>query len=123
MESFEANKACWPLLVPAIQKSQREYIASPDRANALVLDLVQQYNNGWAYDAGQAAAAVAKMQEDNLVANSPDGVLGSFDLDRVTAFIEKATPIYTATGAKVKEGLTPADIVTNEFIDTSIALP
>jgi hypothetical protein len=63
------------------------------------------------------------MQEDNLVANSPDGVLGSFDLDRVTAFIEKATPIYTATGAKVKEGLTPADIVTNEFIDTSIALP
>ena len=123
MESFEANKACWPLLVPAIQKSQREYIASPDRANALVLDLVQQYNNGWAYDAGQASAAVAKMQEDKLVANSPDGVLGSFDLDRVTAFIEKATPIYTATGAKVKEGLTPADLVTNEFIDSSIALP
>jgi hypothetical protein len=62
------------------------------------------------------------MQVDKLVANSPDGTLGSFDLDRVTKFIETATPVYSATGAVLKEGLTPADIVTNKYIDSSITL-
>ena len=56
------------------------------------------------------------------MANSPDGTLGSFDLDRITKFIATATPVYTATGSKVKDGLTPADIVTNEFIDPAIKL-
>jgi hypothetical protein len=49
--------------------------------------------------------------------------LGSFDLDRVTKFIEIAVPTYTKIGAKMKEGITAADIVTNEFIDPTIALP
>jgi hypothetical protein len=62
------------------------------------------------------------MQADKLVANSPDGTLGSFDIDRVTKFIETATPVYTATGAKVKSGLTPEDITTNKYIDPAIKL-
>jgi hypothetical protein len=49
--------------------------------------------------------------------------LGSFDLERVEAFIASAVPVYTKIGAKMKEGLTAADIVTNEFIDPTIALP
>jgi hypothetical protein len=62
------------------------------------------------------------MQADKLIANSPDGTLGSFDLDRVTKFIETATPVYTATGAKVKAGLTAEDLVTNEYINPAIKL-
>jgi hypothetical protein len=62
------------------------------------------------------------MLKDQLVANSPDGTLGSFDTARVEAFIGKATPIYQAEGSKMKEGLTAADIVTNEFIDPSVKL-
>jgi len=83
---------------------------------------VTQYNNGWVYDAGQAAAAVDQMQADNLIANSPDGTLGSFDIDRVTKFIEVAAPVFTSTGAKVKDGLVAEDIVTNKYIDPSIKL-
>jgi len=120
--NLEKYRECFKGLVPVIQKAQRDYIASPERANALIIDLTNKYNDGWAYDAGQAAAAVEKMQADKLVANSPDGTLGSFDLDRVNKFIETATPIYTGIGSKVKEGLTAADIVTNEFIDPSIKL-
>lgn len=113
---------CLKLFVPIVQKAQRDYIANPARTNALIVDAVNTYNNGWTYTAEQADAAVKKMLEDSLVANSPDGTLGSFDLDRVTAFIETAVPIYTKSGSKVKEGITAADIVTNEFIDPSIAL-
>jgi hypothetical protein len=99
-----------------------DYVASPDVANAIILDAVTTYNQDWTYTDGQGDAAVDQMLVDKLVANSPDGTLGSFDLDRVTKFIETATPVYTATGAVLKEGLSPGDIVTNKYIDKSIAL-
>lgn len=121
-ENIAKYDSCLKELVPVIQQATVDYIASPDTANAIILDAVEQYNNGWTYDAGQATAAVAKMQADKLVANSPDGTLGSFDLDRVTKFIATATPVYEATGAEVKEGLVAEDVVTNKYIDPSIKL-
>jgi hypothetical protein len=113
---------CLKALVPVIQQAALDYVAAPETANAIILDAVAQYNNGWVYDAGQAAAAVVKMQEDKLVANSPDGTLGSFDMDRVTAFIETASPVFTSTGAKVKDGLVADDLVTNKYINPAIKL-
>lgn len=114
--------SCLKALVPVIQQATVDYVNAPDTANAIILDAVKKYNNGWAYDAGQATAAAEQMLKDNLVANSPDGTLGSFDMDRVTAFIATATPVYKATGGKVKEGLAATDIVTNKYIDPSIKL-
>ncbi len=113
---------CLKLLVPVIQRAQRDYIKDPAETNALILEAVAKYNTGWVYSEGVAAYSVETMLKDQLVANSPDGTLGSFDIARVDAFIAKATPIYTAEGGKVKEGLTAADIVTNEFIDPSVSL-
>jgi hypothetical protein len=114
--------SCLAALVPVIQQAALDYLAAPDTTNALILEAVNQYNNGWVYDAGQAKAAVAKMQEDNLIANSPDGTLGSFDMDRVTAFIATAAPVFTSTGSEVKEGLVADDIVTNKYINPAIKL-
>jgi len=121
-ESLSTNAECLKKLVPVMQQALLDYVTSPDTTNALILDAVNQFNNGWVYDAGQAAASVEKQLADKLVANSPDGTLGSFDLQRVTDFIALATPVYEKTGAKVKPGLTAEDVVTNEFIDPSIKL-
>ena len=121
-ESLSKNAECLKKLVPVMQQALLDYVKSPDTTNAMILDAVNQFNNGWVYDAGQAAASVEKQLADKLVANSPDGTLGSFDLQRVTDFIALATPVYQTTGAKVKEGLTAEDIVTNEFIDPNIKL-
>ena len=122
-KTIAENGDCLKLLVPMIQQSQVDYVTAPTRANALILDLVGKYNNGWLYDAGQAVAAVELGLSNKLIANSPDGTLGSFDMDRVTAFIATAVPVYEKIGAKMQAGLTAADIVTNEFIDPSIKLP
>ena len=122
-KTIAENGDCLKLLVPMIQQSQVDYVTDPARANALILDLVKQFNNGWLYDAGQAAAAVELGLSNGLIANSPDGTLGSFDMDRVTAFIATAVPVYEKIGAKMQAGLTAADIVTNEFIDPTITLP
>jgi hypothetical protein len=120
--NIEKYDTCLAALVPVIQQATVDYLASPDRSNAIILDAVDKYNNGWVYSASQATAAVEKIQSDLLVANSPDGTLGSFDIDRVTKFIEIATPVFANSGSKVKEGLTAEDVVTNKYIDPSIKL-
>ena len=122
-ENIAKYTDCLKLLVPIIQQSQVDYVTDPSRANALILDLVAQFNNGWLYDADQADAAVQFALSEKLIANSPDGTLGSFDIDRVTAFIASAVPVYETIGAKLKADLTAVDIVTNEFIDPTITLP
>ena len=119
---IEKNKACLAKLVPIIQKSQADFVTNPARANGIILDAVKQINNGWVYTAAQAAASVEKQLTDKLVADSPDGVLGTFDIDRVEKFIAKATPIFAAEGNKIKDGLKAEDLVTNEFIDSSVSL-
>ena len=120
---FDANKECFKAFVPVVQRATRDYVASPEKTNALIIDLVTKYNTGWVYTASQATASVEYQLKDALVANSPDGTLGSFDIARVDGFIKKALPLYEKEGTEVKADLTAADIVTNEFIDPSIKLP
>lgn len=122
-ENVEKYRDCLKLLVPMIQQAQVDFVADPTSTNALILDLVAQYNNGWLYDEGQAAASVQLALDNGLIANSPDGTLGSFDIPRVDDFLSIAMPILEGLGEKVKPGLTSADLVTNEFIDPAIALP
>ena len=121
-EKIQANDSCLKALVPVIQQAAVDYVNAPETANAIILDVVSQVNGSWVYTADQAAAAVEKMQSDQLIANSPDGTLGSFDLDRVTDFIKTALPVFTATGSKPKADLTAEEIVTNKYIDPSIKL-
>jgi hypothetical protein len=40
----------------------------------------------------------------------------------LTKFIATALPIYQASGAKLKDGVTVDDLVTNDFIDPNIHL-
>jgi hypothetical protein len=119
---FDKNKACFAKFVPIVQQAQVDYIKSPDAANTLMLNLVQQYDTGWVYSAGVAKYSVEQQLKLGLVGNGPDQTLGNFDTQRVDDFIAKATPIFTAGGKKVKDGLKSSDLVTNEFIDPSIHL-
>jgi hypothetical protein len=112
---------CLKKLVPIVQRAQVDFLANPEKTNALVLDLVKQYNTGWVYSPGLAAYAIEKMRSD-FVTNGPDQTLGNFDTARVQRMIEIVTPIFTAQRQPPKEGLTPEDIATNEFIDTSIGI-
>jgi hypothetical protein len=110
---------CFKKLVPILQQSTIDFFKDPAAANALVLELVKKYNNGWVYSQGVANYAVKTMSKDGLVANGTDGVFGSFDEARVADLITKATPIYTKLGSPPKAGIKPSDIYTNEFLDQS----
>jgi hypothetical protein len=112
---------CLKKLVPIVQRAQVDFLANPEKTNALVLDLVKQYNTGWVYTEGLANYAIEKMRAD-FVKNGSDQTLGNFDTARVQRMIEIVTPIFTAQNQPPKAGLKPEDIATNEYIDTSIGV-
>ena len=124
-ENITEYADCFKALVPVMQQASVDYLADPAETNAVILDAVASFGAdfGWDYTEGAADFGVEAIKNDGLIANGPDGTLGSFDMDRVAALIELAVPIYTAQGATPKDGVTPEDIVTNEFIDPAIALP
>ncbi|MBA2386236.1 MAG: ABC transporter substrate-binding protein [Acidimicrobiia bacterium] len=121
-ENLETYRECFAALVPMIQQASVDYLADPAETNELVLQAVEEYDNGWTYTPEVAQYAVDTMKGDGLLANGPDDTIGNFDLDRVNELIEIGTPIYTELGQAPPEGLTAEDVVTNDFIDPSIGL-
>jgi hypothetical protein len=112
---------CLKKLVPIVQAAQVDYLKSPDKTNAFVIDLVKKYNTDWTYSPGLANYAIQKMRED-FVNNGPDSTLGNFDQARIKRIVDIVTPILISQRAAPKQGLKPEDLFTNEFIDTSIGV-
>lgn len=118
-----AETPCLEKLVPMLQQAQVDYAADPSRANAIITKIVPEYNTGWIYPA-ELADYAAKAQLDNgIIANGTDGVMGSIDAPTVQKMIDIVGPIYEKANIKVKEGLVPEDLFTNEFLDPAISLP
>ena len=114
---------CFAKLVPIMQKAQVDYMAKPQTANTLILDLVKQFDTGWVYSQGVADFSVKQQLDLGLVSNGTNAYIGDFDLDRVQKTIDIDTPIFASQATPVKAGLKAADLVTNQFIDQSIGLP
>ena len=121
-DKLAALTPCLTKLVPIMQQAIVDFAANPGPTNNLILQLVTAYNNGWVYTQGTANYAVATMKSLGIVANGPGGTLGKFDLTRVQQLITILKPIYAAKGKQILPGLTPSNIVTNQFIDPSIGL-
>jgi len=113
---------CLTKLVPIMQQAIVDYMNNPEPTIGLILKLVTAYNNGWTYTQGTGDYAVATMKKLGIIGNAPDGTLGDFTTSRVQQLINILTPIYAKQGKQTLTGLKPSDIVTNQFIDTSISL-
>lgn len=119
---LEDLSPCLELFVPIVQQAQVDYVGDPAATNELILALVEAYDTGWVYSSGVAEFSAAQQEDLGLVSNGPDATLGNFDLDRIQEVLDIVTPIYEEQGTPVADGLTPEDLVTNEFIDESIGL-
>jgi hypothetical protein len=113
---------CLKKLVPVMQQADVDYLKSPSATNDLITQLVQQYNNGWAYDSKVGAFAAKQMKDLGIATDGDNGYVGDLDDARVTDFIKKATPIFDGSGGHVASGLTAGDLYTNEFLDKKISL-
>jgi hypothetical protein len=114
---------CLRKLVPLIQRSIVEYVSKPDRTNALIVKLVEQYNDPiWVYSPELAKFSVTQQLDLGIVGNGPDQTIGNFDLERVGGVLDIVRTIFAGRRQPLKEGLTAEDLATNEFIDPSIGL-
>jgi hypothetical protein len=117
-DDVEGMAACWEKFVPIAQQAQVDFVNNPDRANAIIIDAVDQFDSFWVYDQGVADYSVETQLELGLVGNGPDSTLGNFDEARV----DEMLTILRDAGADVTDDLTAAEMFTNEFIDESIGL-
>jgi hypothetical protein len=123
-ENITKYAACLTKLVPLVQHASVDYLKDPAATNKIILDAAASFggNFGWTYSQGAADYAATTMKRDGIVANGPDGVMGKFDMTRVSDLIKIAVPVYVAQDSPPKDGVTAEDIVTNQFLDPTIGL-
>ena len=117
-EDVEALAAVLEKFVPIAQQAQVDFVNDPARANAIIVDAVEQFDSFWVYTPELAEYSVETQLELGLVGNGPDATLGNFDEARVQEMLD----IMRDAGADVPDELTAAEMFTNEFIDDSIGL-
>jgi hypothetical protein len=113
---------CLTKLVPIVQRAAADYLADPARTNALIVDLVRSYNDGWTYSIGVANYAAATLKRLGIMANDTSGPLGGIDPARMRTIVDTFAPILARSGANVRPNLTPADLSTTRFLDPTIKL-
>ena len=115
---MESMRPCLERLVPIIQQAVVSYDASPDRANAIIVDAVEQYASFWVYPPELADFSVQAQRDYGLIGNGPDSTVGNMELDRIQGVLDSI--LATDLAADVADGLSAEDLFTNEFIDADI---
>ena len=118
-DKLEDLAPCLEAFVPVVQQATVDYIDAPERANAIIIDAVEQYDTFWTYDEGVAQFSVEQQHELGLVGNGPDDTLGNMEEARIQGVIDQIRD----AGLDVPADLTAAEVFTNEFIDESIGMP
>lgn len=118
-DDLEELRPCLEKFVPIVQQAEVDFVNDPARANAMIIDAVEQYADFWTYDEGLAEYSVETQKELGLVGNGPDETIGNMEEERIQTVIDQ---IRDDAGLEVAEDLVASDLFTNEFIDESIGL-
>ena len=114
---------CLKKLVPIMQRAQVDYLKNPAAANDLIVKLVDAYQTGWTYTAGDADFSVKTQLSGKFVTNDPaSGVFGKFDPKRVSDTVARFVPLLQSAGTLTGTPPAPERLYTNQFIDDSIKL-
>jgi len=120
---LEELRPCLERVVPVVQQAVVSYITDPDRANAIIVDAVEQFEDLWVYASGNADYGVRTMRELELVGNGPDDIVGNMEEARIAKVISdmhSANEMSVTVDWEIPEDLTADQLFTNEFIDPSI---
>ena len=115
---IEELRGCLERLVPIIQQASVNFNASPDRANAIIIDAVVTYDTWWTYSPELAAFSVQAQRDFGLVGDGPDNIAGNMEASR---FEKTFNDMVNAGMEGIDPDLTPDQLFTNEFIDPNIS--
>ena len=115
---IEDLRPCLERLVPIIQQASVNFDASPERANAIIVDTVTTYDTWWTYSPELAAFSVQAQRDYGLVGDGPDNIAANMEGSRY----EKTLNDMRAAGMEgIDADLTHDQLFTNEFIDPNIS--
>jgi hypothetical protein len=115
---LETLRPCLEKFVPIAQQAAIDFINDGARAIDIIIDAVAKFDSFWVYGEGVAEYSKQTMLELGLVGNGPDSTLGNFDFDRGNTVLQQMKD----AGLSVPADITAEQIMTNEFVDTSIGL-
>jgi hypothetical protein len=122
-DKVAALTPCLKKLVPVMQRAQVDYLKSPQATNDLIIKLVDAYQTGWTYTAGDADFSVKTQLSGKFVTNDPaSGVFGKFDPKRMTDTVARFVPLLQSAGTLTGPAPTAETLYTNQFIDNSIKM-
>jgi hypothetical protein len=121
-ETLTEYADCLAALVPIFQQSLVDYVTDPGPMNARFVEIVTELDTFWILSESGNADAVERMLDLGLVTDAGNSTIGDFDCARVDGLIEKLRPVFEAGGGTVPADLACEDVVTNDFLDTSISL-
>ena len=116
---MEALRPCLEKLVPIIQQAVVDFDANPGRANAIIVDAVETYQDFWVYPPDLAEFSHSAKREYGLIGNGPDDIVGNMVGERIAKVLDD----MRAAGMDIDPDLTADQLFTNEFIDPNISLP
>ncbi len=120
---LKAETPCLSKLIPLFQQAEKDYIANPLPVNNELTKIDNTYKtSGFTLTAGANAFAVSQMKKLGLVSDGPDNTLGAFQTSRVQTLITELSPVFTKLNNKLKVGLKPTDLVTNQFLSKKISI-
>lgn len=112
---------CLKVLVPALQQAWVDYLEDPQATSDELVKITGVYNNYWTITPELNAAGLKVIEDLGIGSNGADSTYGNFDLDRVKKLYDEAMPLLEELGVESFDPtLKLEDVVTNEFIDTSI---
>lgn len=114
-----ALRSCLQLLVPMMQHAKLDYMADPQRTNALIVRVVAEFDSYWTQSESDVAYGHTSMLDLGVIGNGTTPTFGDLETERVDAFIAIATQILRDQGLDVPD-LRAGDIVTAEFLDPAI---
>ena len=115
---IEEMRPCLERLVPIIQQASVNFDASPERANAVIVDTVTTYDTWWTYSPELAAFSVQAQRDYGLVGDGPDNIAANMEGSRY----EKTLNDMRDAGMEgIDPDLTYDQLFTNEFIDPNIS--
>jgi hypothetical protein len=118
-DKLDSLRPCLEVLVPILQQAQLDYIASPDRANAIIKAAVVAYDSWWTQTDGDLANGAAQLRDLRIISNGDTPTFGDLEESRVNDFIGKATPVLREQGLDIGD-IAASDIVNNEFLNPDI---
>ncbi len=116
---LEDLRPCLERLVPIIQQAVVDFDANPARANAIIVDAVETYQDFWVYPPDLAEFSHSAKRQFGLIGNGPDSIVGNMVPERIAKVLDD----MRAAGMDIDPSLTADQLFTNEFIDPNIGLP